>query len=95
MRARPPRCPKQQQQQSKQNHKASKGGGKGGKGKKGKGGGKSVKSLRGQCQSHTDKGEPICYKYNSGGNCNEDKCHFLHVCGRCFKRGHTILDKQC
>ncbi len=80
----------QQSRKQKQNNRTTKGGGKGSNKGKGKG-----KNLQGDCNAQTPQGEPICFKYNARVACNEAKCNFMHVCGRCSKRGHTILDNKC
>jgi hypothetical protein len=70
--------------------KGKKGGGKGGGAGKGKGKGKGPS----QCASHTPDGKAICYSYNNSQvRCTkQDKCNFLHVCGRCFQK-HPLY--QC
>ena len=58
---------------------------------KGAGKGKG-KQLPG-CATHTEGGEPICFRYNTPKEkCKEKKCRFRHVCGICFGK-HPMF--QC
>ena len=41
--------------------------------------------------STTPEGEKICFRFNQG-KCSWPKCKFLHVCSKCFKKGHNGLN---
>ncbi|CAE7384788.1 unnamed protein product [Symbiodinium microadriaticum] len=60
-----------------------------GKGKLGKGKDKQPTkfgTLAGT-SNRTPDGKPICYRFNAKGGCKKgDKCHFAHVCLRCFAK---------
>ena len=64
-----------------------KGGGKGRDGgKKGKKGEKDDDKAK-KGANNTPDGKPICFRYNSKAGCKKkEKCHFLHVCSRCFQK---------
>ena len=64
-----------------------------GKGAKGRGKGKGKGKVKGktglaQCASVTPDGTRICYSFNNAQvRCGkQEKCDFLHVCGRCFQK---------
>eukprot|EP00438_Fugacium_kawagutii_P016064 Skav228712 [mRNA] locus=scaffold928:8883:10151:- [translate_table: standard] len=64
---------------------------------KGKGGGKGKapgrKGSGGHCATHTPEGKLICFRFNNGEKCKQNKCRYLHVCGLCFSTKHSML--QC
>ena len=39
----------------------------------------------------TPEGDKICFRFNMG-KCTYQKRKFLHVCNKCFKKGHTALN---
>ena len=62
---------------------------------KGKKGGKSAVD-RGSCAAKTPEGKQICFAWNSASQkCSHGKaCKFLHVCGKCFAKGHPAHECQ-
>eukprot|EP00435_Cladocopium_sp_Y103_P008156 s2140_g2.t1 len=56
---------------------------------KGKGKTKSKGPQKGSGQG-PDR-EKICYRFNAG-KCNYQKCKFVHMCSKCFKKGHNALN---
>ena len=63
-----------------------------GKGKsKDKGKSKTKTKSEGKGASTTPEGEKICFRFNQG-KCSWPKCKFLHVCSKCFKKGHNQLN---
>ena len=56
---------------------------------KGKGKTKSKGSQKGSGQG--PDGEKICYRFNAG-KCNYQKCKFVHMYNKCFKKGHNALN---
>ena len=63
-----------------------------GKGKsKDKGKSKTKTKFEGKGASTTPEGEKICFRFNQG-KCSWPKCKFLHVCSKCFKKGHNQLN---
>ncbi len=79
----------------------SKGGGKGNNTNKGGGGDGSAKlrQLKNieKLRTKTDgpEGKQICFFFQVGNCRNGSNCKFPHVCLRCHKPGHTILDGTC
>ena len=61
-----------------------------GKGKQGKSQPAKGKS-KGKGSGLTPEGGKICYRFNQG-KCSYQKCKFMHVCNRCFKKGHNALN---
>ena len=63
-----------------------------GKGKnKGKGKDKGKGKTDHKGAATTPEGEKICFRFNQG-KCSWLKCKFLHVCSKCFKKGHNQLN---
>ena len=63
-----------------------------GKGKaKGKGKDKGKGKTDHKGAATTPEGEKICFRFNQG-KCSWPKCKFLHVCSKCFKKGHNQLN---
>jgi hypothetical protein len=57
-----------------------------GKGKnQGQGKGKNKAGMT-DCKAVTPDGRKICYRYNSKVRCDNKKCPFTHVCGKCFEK---------
>ncbi len=72
------------------------------KGGKGAGGANAAARLRKLRQtevlkSRTDgpNGKPICHFYQRGNCVKGSDCPYPHICLRCHKLGHTILDGTC
>ncbi len=74
-------------------------GGKKGKGKGGKGKAagveafKAIKAKERLMTSLPNNGGRICYFFNIG-NCTSPSCTFQHVCARCGRYGHCVLDSD-
>ena len=58
---------------------------------KGKGKGKDKGKDKGKGAAATPDGDKICFRFNAG-KCSYQKCKFLHVCNKCFAKGHNALN---
>ena len=71
--------------------KSNEGKNSGGKGKnnqkgKNKGGGAPL-----DCKSTSAAGKAICYRFNSRAGCQNARCKFEHICGKC-EGSHPLHD---